>query len=133
MGDRARFRKGRGILYNPTTAEAAARGVGPWMGVIVDVNANGTVDLRVFAPDEATLGAVLTDPLVTSANAAAQTGAYVQADVQSIATLANELKTDLNAVVTRLNEVVNRVGDSRKAGVTYGPLPGQFEFAPIED
>ncbi len=33
---------------------------------------------------------------IAAANAATQTGAYVQADVQTIATLANEIKADLN-------------------------------------
>lgn len=44
----------------------------------------------------------VTFPTITSANAATQTGAYVQADVQSIATLANELKTDFNAAMAQL-------------------------------
>lgn len=45
----------------------------------------------------------LTSPLVTSADAATQGAGYVQADVQSIATLANELKTDVNSIVTVQN------------------------------
>lgn len=40
-----------------------------------------------------------------AADAALQTGAYVQADVQSIADLANELKTDYNGAVTLINEL----------------------------
>jgi cell division protein FtsB len=40
---------------------------------------------------------------VSSADAATQTGAYVQADVQTIATLANELKTDLTALIAEIN------------------------------
>ena len=43
---------------------------------------------------------------ITSATAATQTGAYVQADVQSIATLANELKSDVNTLVTDLNNLI---------------------------
>lgn len=39
---------------------------------------------------------------VATANANAQTGSYVQADVQSIATLANQLKTTLNALLASL-------------------------------
>lgn len=38
----------------------------------------------------------------TAANAANQTAAYVLADVQSIATLANELKTKVNAILAAL-------------------------------
>lgn len=41
----------------------------------------------------------------TAADAATQTGAYVQADVQSIADLANELKVDYNSAVTLVNEL----------------------------
>lgn len=59
-------------------------------------------------------GAAVADPAstslastvaVASPDAAAQTGGYVQADVQSIATLANELKADLAQLVTDLNAV----------------------------
>ena len=39
---------------------------------------------------------------VSQADAAIQTGAYVQADVQSIADLANALKTDLNDLLAKL-------------------------------
>lgn len=35
---------------------------------------------------------------IASADAATQSASYVQADVQSIATLANEIKTALNAI-----------------------------------
>lgn len=44
----------------------------------------------------------VTFPTVTSADAATQTGSYVQANVQSIATLANELKADFNAAMALL-------------------------------
>lgn len=39
---------------------------------------------------------------IATANAATQSGAYVQADVQSIAALANQLKTTVNAILTNL-------------------------------
>lgn len=39
---------------------------------------------------------------IATANAATQTGAYVQADVQTIATLANQTKTTVNAILTAL-------------------------------
>lgn len=45
-------------------------------------------------------------PSVTSANAATQGGSYVQADVQSIATLANELKSDLTAALAVMAEII---------------------------
>lgn len=35
---------------------------------------------------------------IASPNATTQTGAYVQADVQSIVTLVNEIKTKLNTI-----------------------------------
>lgn len=63
--------------------------------------------------------ASLVDPLITSANAAAQTGAYVQADVQTIATLANELKTDVNTIATLVNQLKEFV-----ASLAMGGSPG---------
>lgn len=54
--------------------------------------------------------AVTTNP-ITSADAATQTGSYVQADVQTIATLANELKTDVNTMSVLLNDI-NRNDDT---------------------
>jgi hypothetical protein len=42
--------------------------------------------------------AALRPATIASPDAATQGGAYVQADVQSIATLANEIKTALNAL-----------------------------------
>ncbi len=43
---------------------------------------------------------------VASADAATQGVGYVQADVQSIATLANELKADLTTLVTNVNSLI---------------------------
>lgn len=40
-----------------------------------------------------------------TANAATQTGSYVQADVQTIAALANSLKTQVNAILAALKVV----------------------------
>jgi hypothetical protein len=51
------------------------------------LNMNGTQNAKI-QPESA-----------DAANAATQTGAYVQADVQTIATLANELKADLNRLL----------------------------------
>jgi uncharacterized protein YoxC len=48
---------------------------------------------------------------VTSANAATQGVGYVQADVQSIATLANELKGDVNTLVTDVNALITIQAD----------------------
>lgn len=39
---------------------------------------------------------------VTTANAATQTGSYVQADAQSVATLANDTKASLNDLKAKL-------------------------------
>lgn len=41
---------------------------------------------------------------VSAADAPAQTGAYVQANVQAIATLANELKQKVDAIAAALSE-----------------------------
>ena len=59
---------------------------------------------------------------VASADAATQGGAYVQADVQSIATLANELKADVNTLVTNLNAVVTSLNDLKAKLRTAGAL-----------
>lgn len=48
---------------------------------------------------------------VSSPDAAAQTAAYVQADVQSIATLANEMKGDVNQLKNDLNDLTTTVND----------------------
>lgn len=48
------------------------------------------------------LDAIKSGSAITSPDAATQTAGYVQADVQSIATLANELKAKLNAISTAL-------------------------------
>lgn len=42
---------------------------------------------------------------LATANAATQTASYVQADVQSIATLANALKTQVNAILAAMKVV----------------------------
>ena len=49
--NRARVRPGRAISYNPTVAEAAVNGAGPWPRRIADVNVDGTVDLALDIPD----------------------------------------------------------------------------------
>lgn len=64
--------------------------------------------------------AALTATAIAAANAATQTGSYVQADVQTIATLANELKTDYTALladVTALRTTVaNLLTELKGAG-----------------
>lgn len=54
--------------------------------------------------------AAATAVTVATANAATQTGSYVQADVQSIAALANALKTALNANIADVAALVTEVG-----------------------
>jgi len=44
-------------------------------------------------------------PAIVAANAATQSGSYVQADVQSIATLANEMKTDFATAMAVMGEI----------------------------
>lgn len=126
MTDRSRIRRGREVSYNPTAAEVTALGAGPWPALITKVNADGTCDLAVDPPNASSVGAALADPLIASPAAAAQTGAYVQADVQSIATLANELRTDVIALAQRVNQLVTAAG--RKASVRQGGQPGQFSL-----
>jgi len=57
---------------------------------------------------------------VGSANA--QTGVYVQADVQSIADLANSTKTAVNTLVTDVNNVVTQLNDLIAKSKTAGQM-----------
>lgn len=59
---------------------------------------------------------------IAGADAAAQTGSYVQADVQSIATLVNELKADVNTLVTDLNAIKDQLNAKMAADRTAGQM-----------
>jgi hypothetical protein len=128
MSDRARARRGRAVFYHPTAAEAVTQ-PGDWIGVITDVNKDGTVDLLVDAPNAASFAAALTP--VATADAAVQGVGYVQVDVQTIATLANALKTAYNLNVTLVNQL--RTAAGRKSSVTHGSGVGQYEYAAIDN
>jgi len=117
MPDRSRLRRGREVAYTPTAAEAAALGAGPWPGLITRVNADGTCDLVVDPPAGTTVGAALTSPLITDADA---DGTYGAAE----ATLINNLKAGVNSLVTRVNQLVSAAG--RKSSVRQGGAAGQF-------
>lgn len=62
-----------------------------------------------------TVGAAMTQTSATvaTADAANQTASYVEADVDSIATLANALKTDYNKMITDMATTVARVNALR--------------------
>jgi hypothetical protein len=62
--------------------------------------------------------ATVTYGAVATANANAQTAGYVQADVQSIATLANALKTAFNALVAALQTQTNALVADDGATIT---------------
>jgi hypothetical protein len=126
MPNRARFHRGRQVLYTPTAAETTAQGGGQWPGLITRVNADGTCDLAVWPPAPTVVGAALADPLVVAAAATAPGGAYNQVDTATIATLANANKAAINAMVTRLNQLITAAG--RKASVKQGGQAGQFTF-----
>jgi len=64
----------------------------------------GTHIAAASAPSAETASAVV------AANAATQTGSYVQADVQTIATLSNAEKTTVNALVTDVGTLVTELG-----------------------
>ena len=80
-----------------------------------------TTDEGLVLMAAASVNASTSSVSVTSANAATQTAGYVQADVQSIATLANETKGDVNQLVTDLNAAIASINDLktklRAAGV----------------
>lgn len=122
---RGRLRPGRRVQYNPTSGEVTSFGAGPYSAVILRVNTDGTCDLALDLPSTGAAAAA-DAPEVTSANAAAQGGAYVQADVQSIATLANEVKADYNIARTLINELKADGNAGLKTNVRQGSLGGQF-------
>ena len=93
---------------------------GPWPALITKVNADGTVDLAVDPPAASSVGASLTSPLITDADADGTYGAPE-------ATLINNLKAGMNSIVTRLNQLVVAAG--RKASVVQGGQPGQYSLA----
>jgi len=135
MPDRSRLRRGREVAYTPTAAEVTALGAGPWPGLITRVNADGTCDLVVDPPAATTVGATLTDPLVSAASAGAALGAFtdppaagematLRTRVNELITLANANKVAINLLVTRLNQTVQAAG--RKASVRQGGAAGQF-------
>lgn len=64
--------------------------------------------------------AALTATAIAAANAATQTGSYVQADVQTIATLANELKTDYTALLADVTALRTTVANMLTAMKTAG-------------
>lgn len=88
-----------GLYYSNTGSRTAyLQDLGATSGAI-------SVQANFVAADTA-----LTAATVSTANAATQTGSYVQADVQTIAALANSLKTQYNALladVTALRTTVN--------------------------
>ncbi len=118
---RQRIRVGRGVSYNPTATEVTASGPGPWAAMITDVDVDGRVDLLVHIPGDGlgTLDAALDDPLVTSADGS---------DAGTTQTLANEMKGDLNDMVTLVNQLRDHVLNTRKTAVSRGGSGGQYDF-----
>ncbi len=112
--NRARLRIGRRVLYYPTTTEVTAHGAGPYPAAITEVNSDGTVDLDISLPTDATAvdgtisaetpaataapapSAALADPLVTTANGS---------DPATTQALANANKVAINLIVTQLNKL----------------------------
>lgn len=125
MGDRQRIRRGRAVSYNPTAAEAAVSGPGPYPALITDVDADGAVDLLVDTPGDllgagiGDLPAALDDPLVTSADGS---------DAGTTQTLANEMKGDLNVMVVLVNQLRDYQLNTRKNAVSRGSAAGQFDL-----
>lgn len=84
----------QGLYYSNTGSRTAyLQDLGTTSGAI-------SVQANFVAAD-----AALTAVTVATANAATQTGSYVQADVQTIATLANSLKTQLNALLVDVTAI----------------------------
>jgi len=129
MTDRARIRRGRTVSYTPTSTEVTASGAGPWMGVITDVNADGTVDLLLDTPNPAAVAeAALADPLHTETAIAAFTDPPTAGETALLRTFVNSLQADLNLAVTLINELRGVSVNSRKLSVEQGSQPGQFSL-----
>ena len=91
-------------------------------GTLTDQGAQGGGAVSAQAADVANVGA-LTSSQNATANAATQTGAYVQADVQSIAALANALKVSYNAAqvdIATLRTALNTLLTNMR--VSGGPM-----------
>lgn len=113
---RNRLRTGKRVRYFPTAAEIAALGAGPWSGVIVKVNDDGTCNLALDVAVPTAGSAAVT----AVANASAPSAGYVQAEATSAANLVNDLKAKWNAAVPILN------GAPFKLNVREGGNDGQF-------
>lgn len=87
------------------------------LGDVADETDLGIVK-RAAAQADAASSAVA----VAAPDAPAQTAGYVQADVQAIATLANELKSDLTQLVTDFNALVTKYNATLAAARTAGLL-----------
>lgn len=90
--------------------------------VVTLADVASTADPGVVKQTAAQANATASTVAVAAANAATQTAGYVQADVQSIATLANELKSDLTALVTDFNALVSKYNATLAAARAAGVL-----------
>lgn len=87
------------IVDDETVAKTSDAGTRSKAGKVIGVESDGVwVEIPLLPEPAATVAAV------TQANAATQTGSYVQADAQTIADLANANKTALNALITSLKD-----------------------------
>lgn len=84
-----------------------------------DTATTGTRGLMLVAA--ASADAATSSVSVTSANAAPASAGYVQVEAQSTVTLANEIKGDVNALVTDVNTIAASLNDLkaklRSAGI----------------
>lgn len=88
---------------NPVSAPVAAGTVlSNLSGSSANIAANTLLAVANKAPAKTAVTAVAT---LATADAAAQSASYVQADVQTIATLANALKVQVNAILAALKTV----------------------------
>lgn len=102
--------------------EALTSAHGATGGVVGDEDFATTTEYGVVKQAGAVTDSSSSSVSVTSPDAATQTASYVQADVQSIATLANELKADVNQLKTDLNAAVTQLNALLAALRTSGSL-----------
>ena len=100
------------------TALEAAHGSN---GTIIGANDTATTSTRgLMLVAAASANAGTTSVSVTSADATAASPAYVQAQVQSVVTLANETKADVNQLATDLNTAIASLNDLKAKLRTAG-------------
>ncbi len=111
------LQSGEGGATKAATHNAVLTGIGTDLNLsavaqnaIAQAHDGGAQDTAITGKATKSTAIVASDSVVTVvADANVQTGSYVQVDVESIRTLANDLKAKYNAAVTLINELKIRI------------------------